>query len=111
MAGPVPLVTHLLVASRSWESAQQMSGVRGASSDSQARDQFHGSFHITFPGKNLAGTGSSTTPRVSLQGRAQQQQLVHLPSTAAGMGVLYSVTSAGGNMDLGMHDLFKRKRR
>lgn len=68
MAGPVPLVTHLLVASRSWESAQQMSGVRGASSDSQARDQFHGSFHITFPGKNLAGTGSSTTPRVSLQG-------------------------------------------
>lgn len=95
----------------SWESAQQMSGVRGASSDTQARDQFRGSFNITFPGKNLAGTGSSTPPGVSLRGRAQQQQLVSLPSTAAGMGALYPVTSAGGNMDLGMHDQFRRKRR
>lgn len=31
-----------------------LSGARGASSDSQARDQFCGSSHISFPGKNLA---------------------------------------------------------
>lgn len=42
MAGPVPLVTPLLVASHmdSWDPAQQKSGVRGTSSDSQARDHF-----------------------------------------------------------------------
>lgn len=32
----------------------------------QAQDQFCGSFHITFPGKDLAGKGFSTPPGVSL---------------------------------------------
>lgn len=110
-AGPVPRVTHLVVASctDSWDSAQWMSGAEVPAVIAKHRTGSVDHFTSHFQGKNWQV--QDLPPGVSLRGRAQQQQSVTLPATAAGRGVSYPVTSAGGNMDLGMHNQFRRKRR